>query len=96
MASQALPLSLRWAGCFGDVNSAGWSGGQCKWKGATPWTLFLPSADPIPGEKDTFRVFWGAGDGNTGTGVVRVTVPQDKRETVQESTQSSRGPPSEY
>ena len=70
--------------------------GKCKWKGATPWTLFLPSADPIPGEKDTFRVFWGAGDGNTGTGVVRVTVPQDKRETVQESTQSSRGPPSEY
>jgi len=27
------------------------------WKGANPWTLFLPSADPIPGMKDAFRVF---------------------------------------
>jgi hypothetical protein len=49
--------------------------GRCKWKGANPWTLFMPSADPVPGTKDTFRVFWGAGDGNTGTGIVRVTVP---------------------
>ena len=48
--------------------------GSCKYTGANPWTIFLPSADPIPGRKDTFRVWFGAGDGNTGTAVVKVTV----------------------
>ena len=46
-------------------------------KGATPWTIFLSSVDPIPGQKDTFRLFWGAGDGNTGTGIVKVSIPSN-------------------
>ena len=44
----------------------------CKYQGERKNVIFLCSATPIG--KDRFRLFWGGGDGNVGTGVVEVTV----------------------
>jgi predicted GH43/DUF377 family glycosyl hydrolase len=35
--------------------------------------IFLPSVTPIPGEPDSFRLFFGAADASVGTAVVTVT-----------------------
>lgn len=35
-------------------------------------TLFVTSIVPVPGEQDTFRVWYGAADANVATAVVRV------------------------
>ena len=58
--------------------------GHCKYTGANPWTIFLPSADPLPGQRDSFRVWWGAGDGSTGTGIVKVTMSRE--DTIDDHT----------
>ena len=43
----------------------------CKYQGERKNVIFLCSATAIGG--DRFRLFWGGGDGNVGTGVVHVT-----------------------
>eukprot|EP00039_Didymoeca_costata_P002135 m.57738 g.57738 ORF g.57738 m.57738 type:complete len:451 (+) comp11128_c0_seq1:75-1427(+) len=44
---------------------------DCKYHGERKNVIFLCSATPLG--NDTFRLFWGGGDGNVGTGVVQVT-----------------------
>ena len=51
----------------------------CKYPGQNPDTIFLCSATPTGRKADEFRLFWGAGDGNVGTGIVEVTVPAARR-----------------
>lgn len=49
------------------------------YQGERAWVIFLCSAIPT-GKKDEFRLFWGGGDGNVGTGLVQVTMtPQNRR-----------------
>ena len=36
-------------------------------------TLFVTSVIPLPGQVDTFRVFYGAADANVATAIVQVT-----------------------
>ena len=45
---------------------------SCRYRGERKNVIFLCSATAIGG--DRFRLFWGGGDGNVGTGVVQVTV----------------------
>jgi predicted GH43/DUF377 family glycosyl hydrolase len=45
--------------------------GECKYHGGRRNVIFLCSATPIG--PNTFRLFFGGGDGNVGTGVVRVS-----------------------
>lgn len=46
---------------------------DCKYRGERHNVIFLSSAVKLKGAKDTFRLFFGAGDGNVGTAVVTVT-----------------------
>lgn len=39
-----------------------------------PNVVFLEAAHPVEGEKDTFRVFFGAADATIGSATVKVTV----------------------
>jgi predicted GH43/DUF377 family glycosyl hydrolase len=48
-------------------------GDDCRYAGERKNVIFLCSATPT-GNKDEFRLFYGAGDGNVGTAVVLVTV----------------------
>eukprot|EP00041_Stephanoeca_diplocostata_P019363 m.417108 g.417108 ORF g.417108 m.417108 type:complete len:1241 (+) comp21285_c0_seq17:53-3775(+) len=48
-------------------------GAPCPFTGERKNVVFLSSAVPTQ-NKDEFRLFWGGGDGNVGTGLVRVTV----------------------
>lgn len=48
---------------------------DCKYQGERKNVIFLCSATPLPKTGagiDRFRLFWGGGDGNVGTGVVEV------------------------
>jgi predicted GH43/DUF377 family glycosyl hydrolase len=45
---------------------------SCKYHGERSWVIFLCSAIPTD-TPDEFRLFWGGGDGNVGTGLVKVT-----------------------
>eukprot|EP00462_Mataza_sp_D1_P007612 CAMPEP_0175125134 /NCGR_PEP_ID=MMETSP0087-20121206/3151_1 /TAXON_ID=136419 /ORGANISM="Unknown Unknown, Strain D1" /LENGTH=303 /DNA_ID=CAMNT_0016406945 /DNA_START=160 /DNA_END=1071 /DNA_ORIENTATION=- len=51
--------------CEGDPN--------CPYLGERKNVIFLCSATPTQ-KKDVFRLFWGGGDGNVGTGLVQVTL----------------------
>ena len=44
----------------------------CPYQGERKRVIFLCSATPLGG--DRFRLFWGGGDGNVGTGVVQFKV----------------------
>ena len=47
---------------------------DCKYKGERHNVIFLSSMVRLKGKKNTFRLFYGAGDGNVGTAVVTVAV----------------------
>ena len=44
----------------------------CGYEGERKNVIFMCSATPLPGEQDAFRLFFGGGDGNVGTAIVRV------------------------
>lgn len=45
----------------------------CPYHGERKNVIFLCSATPLPGKQDTYRLFFGAGDGNVGTATVQIT-----------------------
>ena len=47
---------------------------DCMYKGERHNVIFLSSVVKLEGKKNTFRLFYGAGDGNVGTAVVTVAV----------------------
>lgn len=53
---------------------------MCIYVGKAPYTcnvpnvVFLEAASPVHGEKDVFRVYFGAADAAIGTAIIRVSV----------------------
>jgi predicted GH43/DUF377 family glycosyl hydrolase len=46
----------------------------CGYTGERKNVIFLCSATPMASGKDKFRLYFGGGDGNVGTGVVQVSI----------------------
>ena len=64
-------VSGQWMVPTADFETLCHGASDCKYKGARKNVIFLCSATPT-GVPDQYRLFWGGGDGNVGTGVVDV------------------------